>query len=193
MNVHDVIDRKQPVRMPGKPKECIETEVSLQLQDGDVFIVTFPKTGTTLLQYLCHLLRVGGVDGDFEDIHQVCPQISSSWFIGQDLNDPSQVHNSFVPRLFKSHRELEQVAAFATVEVKFIVTIRDPLHCLHSMHAFRSKRGSTAAGISLLDFAQSPFWTTEKVEGCIRTIFDHFSTFWKCRRCSNQMRKQVQT
>lgn len=183
VTVHDVIDRRAPCPMPGKPVECIQVEESLHLRSGDVFIATYPKTGTTVLQYMCHLLRTQGNHDDFEDIHQVCPHISSSWFIGQDLNDPSAIHNSFSPRLFKSHRELEQIAAF-TPGIKYIATIRNPVNTLYSMYSFRSSRGSTS-NCSLLDFSSAPMWTTAKLPGCSGSLFDHLVTLWRCRHCSN--------
>jgi hypothetical protein len=62
---------------------------------------------------MCHLLRTNCNCDDFEDIHQVCPHTSSAWFIGQDLNQPQ----SAIPRLFKSHREIQQVAPFENGDV----------------------------------------------------------------------------
>ena len=86
--VHNVCGRKSPVPMKGKPIECIETEKNLNYHVGDILIVTFPKTGTTILQYICHLLRTQCLAEhlEFEDIHQVVPHTSSAWFVGQNLN-----------------------------------------------------------------------------------------------------------
>lgn len=177
---HDVCGRKRPVPMTGKPGGCIETEESLQYQEGDVVIVTFPKTGTTVVQYMCHLLRTEGKHTDFEDIHQVCPHTSSAWFIGQDLN-ADQIAR---PRLFKSHRELSQVAAFSS-GIKFISTIRDPLATLLSAYSFGKVRKSDPGDASVVEFASSSKWSVEYNKGAITTIFEHFATFWQCRECSD--------
>lgn len=175
---HDICGRKRPTSMIGKPDGCIEAEESLQYQEGDIVIVTFPKTGTTLLQYMCHLLRTEGKHNQFEDIHQVCPHTSSAWFIGQDLN----MEQIARPRLFKSHRELSQVAAFAK-GVKFISTIRDPLATLLSAYSFGKVRQSDREDASALEFALSDKWSKEYNQGSITTIFEHFATFWQCRYC----------
>ena len=177
---HDICGRKRPTPMAGKPDGCIEVEESLQYQEGDVVIVTFPKTGTTLVQYMCHLLRTEGKHTQFEDIHQMCPHTSSAWFIGQDLN-ADQIAR---PRLFKSHRELSQVAAY-TNGVKFISTIRDPLATLLSAYAFGKVRKSDREDASVLEFASSDKWSKEYNLGAISTIFEHFATFWQCRECSD--------
>ncbi len=64
LKVHDIIEPKNPIGMHGKPHECLETETSIVHEPGDIYIVTYPKTGTTLLQYMCHLLRTNG-EGKF--------------------------------------------------------------------------------------------------------------------------------
>jgi hypothetical protein len=91
--VHEITGRVQPGAMPGKPPACLQRELSVAHRDGDVYIVTFPKTGTTLLQLICHLLRcdiaadasaadIEGLVG-FRDIHDVVPHTSSAWFTDQ--------------------------------------------------------------------------------------------------------------
>jgi hypothetical protein len=75
--------------MVGKPQECLTVERSIQYKEGDIYIVTFPKTGTTFLQYLCYLIRIKAETEDprhqFEDIHQVCPHTSSAWCVKQSF------------------------------------------------------------------------------------------------------------
>jgi len=73
-NVHDIIGRIEPAGMLGKPIECLQAELSVKYRTGDVFIVTFPKTGTTMLQYMCHLLRTGADDraNDFDHARRPC-------------------------------------------------------------------------------------------------------------------------
>lgn len=182
--VHDICGQKLPVAMKGKPIECIEIERSLIHREGDVFIVTFPKTGTTVLQYMCHLLRTHCKPEyqNFEDIHQMCPHTSSAWFVGQDLN----TDHVAIPRLFKSHRELCQVAPFAAKgHVKFIATIRDPMTTLVSVFSFGKKRKSDPENLELIEYAFSKKWTEQYNEGCISTIFDYYVTYYKCLHACN--------
>jgi hypothetical protein len=66
----------------------------------DVFIVTYPRSGTTLMQFMLHQLAGRG-DEDFDHISQVAPWFERSLAVGalqaRDLEAlPS-------PRIFKSH------------------------------------------------------------------------------------------
>lgn len=181
LEVHEIIGRVATRPMKGKPEECLRDETCISHHPGDVYLVTYPKTGTTLLQFLCHLLRTNGNHEDFEDIHQVVPHTSSSWFIGQDLNLPQP---GAPPRLFKSHRMLDQIAPFSPVKLKFIATIRDPMQTLISLHSFRMQRGQKQSA-NLLEFASSDVWQKENNPGCVFSVFDHFRQFWQAKECEN--------
>jgi methylamine dehydrogenase accessory protein MauD len=61
----------------------------------DIFIVTYPRSGTTWMQMILHQLTSGG-DMDFAHIEQVCPWWEHSLH-RQRLNDLAS------PRVFKSH------------------------------------------------------------------------------------------
>jgi len=181
MLLHDIIGREAPDHMDSKPLECVEVERGINHREGDIYIVTYPKTGTTILQYMCHLLRTKCEGADFEDIHQVCPHTSSAWFIDQDLNAPQEAP----PRLFKSHRKLEQVAPFAK-GVKYIATIRDPTRTLMSVWSFRQERGNADPNeATVIDFAKSKRWTQSNNGSSVTSYFDHIAGFWKCRHASN--------
>ena len=182
--VHDLCGRRPTVAMNGKPKECLTVETGITYRKGDVYIVTFPKTGTTVLQYMCHLLRTQCANDcqQFEDINQVCPHTSSAWFIGQDPNEDQVCP----PRLFKSHRDLCQVAPFAPEGyVKFIATIRDPMSTLLSVFSFGKERKSDSDDLKLVQYALSRKWSDQYNEGCISTLFDHFETFYRCIPAEN--------
>lgn len=104
----------------------------------DIIVATSSKTGTTLVTWLCHLLRViakEGADYDFEShfqsldtLYQVVPWPLLSWDIGYDPNSPSQ----FEPRVFKSHLRMASVYRGG----KYIVTIRDPAKTALSFYNF---------------------------------------------------------
>ena len=179
-SAHDICGRKIANSMEGKPEECLKTELSIQHVPGDVYIITYPKTGTTVLQYMCHLLRTNCSGDEFEDIHQVCPHTSSAWFIGQDLNAPQTA----LPRLFKSHRELQQVAPFSN-GIKYISTIRDPTQTLISIWNFRKERGTNVCDESLIDFARSRRWMESNNDGSVTNLFENLTTYWKCRTADN--------
>lgn len=69
-------------------------------RESDIWVATYPRSGTTWSQYLLVLLH-HGVDVEFEHIHDISPWFERSLAIGslcaQDLNAlPS-------PRIFKTH------------------------------------------------------------------------------------------
>ena len=180
---HDILGRKCPVHMSGKPPECLATEISLKHKCGDTYVVTFPKTGTTLLSFICHLLRSAQRTDtaltNFDDICQVVPHISSSWFIDQDIN----ATQPGACRLFRSHRTLQQVGGWTcTPGIRYIATVRDPTATLLSLYAHREARGRFQGAVpSLLEYAQSPAWLHEHMVGCMPSIWEYYRDFWRSR------------
>lgn len=91
----------------------------------DVIVATFPKTGTTLVTWICHLLRTDALPFederaiDFETLYEVVPWPTLSWDIGYD---PNVQGSEFYPRVFKSHLRMASVYPGC----KYVVTIRDP-------------------------------------------------------------------
>jgi hypothetical protein len=180
---HQIVGRREPKGMHGKPSECLATEIGIRHRSGDLYVVTFPKTGTTLLQFICHLIRCQGCESalDFEDIHQVAPHTSSAWFADQDLN----ADQCGLFRLFKTHRMIEEVAPCAA-GVRFVATVRDPLSTLVSLYEHRLQRGRFASHPqSIKEYAFSKEWTTAHMDGCMGSIWDYYSSFWACRHASN--------
>ena len=53
-------------------KESIRIGRAMKPRPDDVFVVTYPKCGTTWMTQICHQLRTGGSD-DFGEITEVCP------------------------------------------------------------------------------------------------------------------------
>mgnify|MGYP006148005309 CR=1 FL=1 len=105
----------------------------------DVIIATAPKTGTTLLQWACHLVRVGLAVGaealidrragfEFDGIYQVAVWLQMAHDLGIDVAAPTyeqrtaNVAARLYPRLFKSHQRL----AATDPRCKRIVMLRDP-------------------------------------------------------------------
>jgi len=105
----------------------------------DIIVATFSKTGTTLVTWLCHLIRLAvanGVDFDFEahfqsleTLYQVVPWPLLSWDIGYD---PNVDGNEYTPRVFKSHLRMASIYRGC----KYIVTVRDPAKTTLSFYNF---------------------------------------------------------
>jgi len=86
--------------------------LEFSIRPDDVFIVTYPRSGTTLMQLLVHLLVRSGdpahghdldldLDFDFEHISQVAPWFERSLAVGSlEVSDLAALPS---PRVFKSH------------------------------------------------------------------------------------------
>jgi hypothetical protein len=109
-------------------------------RQSDVIISTPPKTGTTLLQQMCHQLRTGG-DMDYEDVHQIAPYMPQAFDMGIDLNAEQKAN----PRLFKAHSPLSCLP----LGCKYIVTARNPNEmAMSSFHHYSTKFESMTLDIS---------------------------------------------
>ncbi len=69
------------------------------VRPSDVFISSYPRSGTTWTQWILHLLKGGS--RDFAHISQVCPWYERSLAIGELKADDYAAMES--PRIFKSH------------------------------------------------------------------------------------------
>jgi hypothetical protein len=111
---------------------------------SDVFIATYPKCGTTLMQQIVHGLRTGG-DMDFRDISEVVPWIE----LAADLDlDPTQEQRAS-PRAYKTHLGWESVPKGG----RSIYLLRDPEAALVSFYHFFSGWFMEPGAMSLETFA----------------------------------------
>lgn len=76
----------------------------LEERDSDIYIVTFPKSGTTWVQVIVYNLLTEG-NMDFEHIYDVSPWLSNQAHIGKS---PDTVNQLPSPRFFKSHDKYER-------------------------------------------------------------------------------------
>lgn len=101
-------------------------------EDGprDVFITSWAKSGTTMMQQMFHQLRMGadGGDMDFDDISRVVPWDDTAYLLDFDMTAPQRG----APRGFKSHREYERLPAGQ----RYVVTLRDPKETYVSFYRF---------------------------------------------------------
>ncbi|RZV33841.1 MAG: sulfotransferase [Sphingomonadaceae bacterium] len=98
----------------------------------DVFIASWAKSGTTMMQQMFHQLRMvassGRGDMDFDDISRMTPWEDTAMMLDLDMTAPQRA----LPRGFKSHREYERLPAGQ----RYVVTLRDPKECYVSFHRF---------------------------------------------------------
>jgi len=142
-------------------------------RDGDVFITSWGKSGTTLMQQMFHQIRMvaatGAGDMDFDDISRMTPWEDTALILDFDMNVPQRAH----PRGFKSHREYERLPPGA----RYLVTLRDPKETYVSFHRFFDGWHIEKGAISLEDFW--PLWMGGGPGGC--DYFTHLLS-WYARR-----------
>ena len=126
-----------------------EKAVAFKPRSTDCFVTTPPKTGTTLTQFIAHLLRAvstSDIEQDelfknaniFEDLNQFAPWAMMAWDLGYDITEIDYeqrclVSNQTYPvRLFKSHQRLHAMNPGA----KYISVIRNPKSTLVSWYNF---------------------------------------------------------
>lgn len=145
----------------------------LETQPGDVFIASWAKSGTTMMQQMFHQLRMlaatGHGDMDFDDISRMTPWEDSAPMIDYDPNGPQRA----APRGFKTHREYERLPA----GVRYVVTVRNPRETYASFHRFFDGWHIERGAVGLEEFF--PLWLTGGPGGC--DYFTHLLS-WYARR-----------
>ena len=150
---------QSPLAKSEKRQASSEYGRNFKPRPSDVFIVTYPKCGTTWMSQICHVLRGG--DMSFSEITEVCPWDENAKMCGQDL-DADQVRS---PRIFKSHLRREEIAKGG----KYIYVVRHPEDVFVSYFHFTSGFRGLKPG----DFTMHQF--EEEVMGGQRgPIWDHY-------------------
>ncbi|HEX7181612.1 MAG TPA: sulfotransferase domain-containing protein [Thermoanaerobaculia bacterium] len=132
----------------------------------DTFIVSFPKSGTTLMQMILHQLTTEG-EMDFVHIEQVSP-----WFeIEIGRGNAREILERPSPRIFKSHAKRSMLPRTG----RFIYIVRDPgdvalsSYHHHCLVTGRQHDLSRYVDLFLADRTRFGSW------------FDHFESWWPHR------------
>ena len=142
-------------------------------QPGDVYITSWAKSGTTLMQQMFHQIRMvaatGAGDMDFDDISRMTPWEDTALVLDFDMETPQRAQ----PRGFKSHREYERLPS----DARYIVTLRDPHETFVSFYRFFDGWHVEPGAIPIDDFL--PLWMGGGPGGC--DYFTHLLS-WYARR-----------
>jgi len=155
--IKQFLDRLEKMHTPAS----IEHGLTFKPRPSDVFVVSYPKTGTTWMQCITHGLRTGG-SLDFEEIAEVIPWTVCALDCGSNLND-DQVAN---PRIFKTHESHDKIAKGG----KYIYMCRDPMDVLVSFHKFVTDYVDMKGEITMEQFASHVFLGSGTNSG---TFWDH--------------------
>ena len=103
-------------------QEVLEKLKELKLRDDDVWIVTYPKAGTTWVQYIVHLLHNGGKD-DGAKITDAVP-----WLESGTRGTSVTADDMTPPRAFKSHMPYDRMPCGVpnSTTCKYIYVARNP-------------------------------------------------------------------
>jgi len=130
-------------------EKSIKNGLDFQPKPSDVFVVTYPKCGTTLTTAIVHALRAPDI-WDFEEITVVAPWDIIALDCGQDLNAPQCAE----PRLYKSHETWSTIAKGA----RYIYVIRHPADAFISFYNFLpAYMHLSPESITFEEFAQAIF------------------------------------
>ena len=142
-------------------------------QPGDVFITSWAKSGTTMIQQMFHQLRmaaaIGAGDMDFDDISRMTPWEDTALMLDFDMNVPQRA----APRGFKSHREYERLPA----GMRYVVTLRDPRETYISFYRFFDGWHIERGALTLEEFF--PLWLGGGPGGC--DYYTHLLSWWARR------------
>ena len=141
---------------------------------GDVFITSWAKSGTTLLQQMFHQIRTAatGGDEDYDDISRVVPWEDTAQMIDLDM----QAVQRAAPRGFKSHREYERLPP----GMRYVVALRDPKETYVSFYRFLNGWQLERDALTLEEFM--PVWLGGGPGGC--DYFTHLLS-WFARRAES--------
>jgi len=149
-----------------------------KVRPTDVIIDTFGKTGTTLLQWICHQLRTGG-HVDFDDLYQVSPWIIMAYDMGLD---PNVAGAEYTPRVFKSHLRLSMVYPGC----KYIVSVRKPSTTIISGYNFLLNKGVPGfADMTVSEYALQGTSINGAGTPDRAGMFTTYKEFWQARDCSS--------
>lgn len=162
-------------RMPmGFPVEGFESGQRYRAQPGDVFVATYPKCGTTWVQYIVYLL-----------LHEAAP-LAAGQTLGDVFPHLEEVGHELVaalsePRLIKTHLPFERTPWHD--EAKYLFVVRNPFDCAVSFYHH------TRGFVRHYDFAEGTWDTFFECflagEVDFGDYFDHLLSWWPRREAAN--------
>ena len=157
-------------------QEVLHKLKELSLRDDDVWIVTYPKAGTTWTQYIVHLIHNGGKD-DGRKIIDAVPWLET----GGNRDVSFSAEDMTPPRAFKSHMPYERMPCGLpnSTPCNYIYVARNPKDLATSF--YHHYRRTHVLGIEWKEFFE--YFLVGKVE--FGDYFDHVLSWWAHRDDDN--------
>ena len=177
MELHDSMHVLNGLVVPKFVKQDVLDKLKeLSLRDDDVWIVTYPKAGTTWTQYIVHLIHNGGKD-DGKKISDAVPWIET----GGNRDISFSAEDMTPPRAFKSHMPYERMPCGLpnSTPCKYIYVARNPKDLATSFYHHYHRTHVT--GIEWKEFFE--YFLVGKVE--FGDYFDHILSWWAHRDDNN--------
>ncbi|XP_019642396.1 PREDICTED: sulfotransferase family cytosolic 2B member 1-like [Branchiostoma belcheri] len=117
------------------PRESLEAMKTFEIRDGDVVIVSYPKSGFNWMYEIVHKI----LGGKKENSSPIGPEF---WPPGQEEPYYIQLRNIPAPRLMGSHLQIQMAPpglADPKTKVKVIVVMRNPKDVCVSYYYYRQK------------------------------------------------------
>lgn len=113
----------------GFAPDAIETALQFAPSDDDIFVVSYPKSGTTWLQYIVYLLVHGRPISETETLAQCFPHLEEA--------GSAVIEALPGPRLIKTH--LDRARTPWSPRARYLLIVRNPFDCAVSF--FHHTRG----------------------------------------------------
>lgn len=154
-------------------EDSLAAAARFEARPSDVFIVTYPKCGTTWMQQIVHGLRSAG-DMDFAEICAAVPWLETAWDLGID-----PARSRFSPRAIKTHATWEQVPKGG----RYIYVTRDPCDVALSFYRFFEGWMFEPGSISLARFVEAFFFEGSRSG----RYWDHLRGWWAQREAAHTL------
>ncbi len=162
------VSELQEVMSRFSTKQGFALGLAFEPHPSDVFVATYPKCGTTLMQQIVHGLRTGG-DMDFRDISEVVPWLELAADLDLDPTADQRAH----PRAFKTHLGWDSLPKGG----RNIYLLREPEAALISFYHFFSGWFLEPGALDLETFALE-FVLSREGE---RDYWRHLVSWWPHR------------
>jgi hypothetical protein len=124
-------------------------------RETDIYVVSYPKSGTTLMQMIIYQLTTNGTM-DFNHLYDVSPWCRFSAFFKREMPSVGE------RRIIKTHDNYEMLAHVK--KGKFVFIMRDYLDAISSLHQHIKDNVDPAANLAELNDRQMKEWFTYNTE-----------------------------